>query len=146
MSSERFTHELHNKGLRVTVPRALIWQILTGTDEHFTVEALWQRVRNEIPAVDLSTVYRVLDAFSQAQLVVETTLPDGVKVVEARVNFHPHLMCDHCGQLFHLPPEVDRKIRRTIVKALEGFQLQTLHVVGGGICPACADVLSTDNP
>lgn len=146
MEHEHLSTDLHNKGLRVTVPRALIWQILSESKEHFTVESLWNRVRREIPAVDLSTVYRVIDAFAQAQLVVETTLPDGAKVVEARVAFHPHLMCDQCGTLYHLPPEVDSTIRRVIENTVEGFQLHTLHVVGGGICPRCAAATALSAP
>jgi Fur family peroxide stress response transcriptional regulator len=128
---------LREKGLRATLPRVLVWRTLAASDEHFTVEALWSRIREDVPELELSTVYRVIERFVQAGLVRATTLPDGVKVVEARQAFHPHVVCDGCGRVFHLPPDVARQLSDAVEKALAGFEVQALQVVGRGRCAHC---------
>lgn len=129
---------LREKGLRATLPRVLVWRALAASDEHFTVEALWSRVREEVPELEISTVYRVVERFVQAGLVRATTLPDGVKVVEARQAFHPHVVCEDCGRVFHLPAEAARRVSEAVEEALAGFRVEALQVVGRGRCGPCA--------
>lgn len=139
------TSDLRQKGLRVTIPRALIWRVLVESREHFTVDALWHRVREEIPEIELSTIYRVVEAFLQAGLVVLTPLPNGVKVVEAQTLFHPHLLCSVCNRLYHIPADTANRLRQVFEDALPGFLVTNVQVLGTGVCPRCAHE-RTDGP
>lgn len=139
MQYRDITHVLHEKGLRATLPRALVWRVLSESEEHFTLEALWQRIRQEIPSVELSTIYRVVEALAQAGLVVETMLPEGVKVVEARSSFHPHLSCRVCGRLYHVSFDQTEELREALARALPGFQIDDVQLLGRGVCPRCRD-------
>lgn len=132
-------NELREHGLRVTIARTLVWRILTETHQHFTVETLWQRVREEIPHMEISTVYRILDAFLQAGLIVYTTLPEGIKLVEAQMTFHPHFLCRQCGNLYHVPSEAAQQLQAIFESALPEFLLKDLQVLGRGICPRCLE-------
>jgi Fe2+ or Zn2+ uptake regulation protein len=132
------TGVLRQKGLRATLPRVLVWRTLAATEEHFTVEALWSRLREEVPELEISTVYRVVERFVEAGLVRTTTLPDGVKVVEAHPTFHPHVICETCGRVFHLPPDAARRLSDAVGEALAGFRMEAIQFVGRGRCARCA--------
>lgn len=53
------------------------WQIRG----HFTAEEVWERVKDTLPGLELSTVYR-LEALRGVGLVADSRLPKGVRVFE----------------------------------------------------------------
>ena len=66
--------ELRNAGLKVTLPRVKILQILEATSEtseHLSAEDVYQKLRDAGEDVGLATVYRVLTQFEAAGLVVQ---------------------------------------------------------------------------
>ena len=71
----------------------------------------------------LSTIYRTLDALGEAELVVESRLPDGPRIFEAHVGQHSHLLCERCGGIFHLPSGADNALREVLEKGAQGFEV-----------------------
>ena len=62
--------ELKKAGLKVTLPRIKILQILENTAErHMTAEDIYQSLRDADEDVGIATVYRVLTQFETAGLV-----------------------------------------------------------------------------
>ena len=129
---------LQEHGVRVTPQRALIWQALAESGEHFTAEELWERVKGGLPGVELSTVYRALEALEGAGLVAESRLPQGPRVFEAQPSTHPHLVCEACGRIFHPEPEVGQGLTEALNVGLGGFEVRRLYVVVEGQCAECA--------
>ncbi len=129
---------LQQRGVRVTPQRALIWRALTESGEHFTAEEVWERVRYELPGLELSTVYRTLEALHEVGLVADSRLPEGPRVFEAQPAIHPHLLCVSCGEISHPEPEVGQRLLETLVEGSGGFEAHELHVVAKGLCAACA--------
>lgn len=129
---------LQERGVRVTPQRAYIWRMLIDSGEHFTAERLWEKVRGELPGLELSTVYRSLEALRSVGLVAESRLPEGPRVFEARPASHPHLVCDGCGEISHPDPAVGRRMFKTLSAGSGGFEVHELHVVARGICARCA--------
>lgn len=68
---------LQKRGVRVTPQRAHIWRVLVGSGSHLTVEDIWARVSDVLPGLEVSTVYRALEALEEAGLVVASRLPEG---------------------------------------------------------------------
>jgi Fe2+ or Zn2+ uptake regulation protein len=131
--SDMTTALLRAKGLRATAPRVLAFRTL-ASGEHYRVEALWDQIRAVVPGIELSTVYRIVDSFVAAGLARTTILPDGSRVVEAEPAFHPHVLCDTCGRIFHLPDDAARRVTET----LQPYAVEPLLLVGRGRCPACS--------
>lgn len=136
---EAFVRQVRERGVRVTPQRVGVWRLLAGTGGHFTPEKVWERTRDELPGMEHSTVYRILDAVREAGLVMENRLPEGPRVFEAGVSFHPHLVCEGCGEVTHPGPEAAEQLSR--LAGLDPGDLRTrgVYVVAVGLCARCAE-------
>src|SRR5690606_15793738 len=81
MSGEN--QELRKAGLKVTLPRVKIMQILEGAeDRHLSAEDVYKALRDADEDVGLATVYRVLTQFETAGLVMRHHFDGGHSVFE----------------------------------------------------------------
>ena len=124
--------------MRVTPQRAHVWRVLVESGGHFTADELWEQTREALPGLELSTVYRSLEALRSAGLVAESRLPEGPRVFEARPALHPHLVCDVCGGISHPEPEVGPRLVEALNAGAGTFEVGDLHVVARGLCADCA--------
>ena len=129
---------LQTRGMRVTPQRAMIWQALVESGGHFTAEGVRERVGESLPGIELSTVYRSLEALREAGLVAESRLPEGPRVFEAKPDPHPHLVCESCGNISHPEPETGRKMLEALAEGSGGFEARGLHAVVKGLCSECS--------
>jgi Fur family ferric uptake transcriptional regulator len=123
--------------MRVTPQRAHTWRVLSESEEHLTAEEVWERVKDALPGLELSTVYRSLEALRAAGLVADSCLLGGPRVFEARPALHPHLVCESCGEISHPEQEVGRRLLGALDASTEGFEVRELHVVAKGLCARC---------
>ena len=89
--------ELRKAGLKVTLPRIKILQMLESTSEtseHLSAEDVYQRLRDSGEDVGLATVYRVLTQFETAGLVVRHNFETGHSVFELAPEDHHDYMVD----------------------------------------------------
>lgn len=135
---ERNIKALQECGIRVTPQRVHVWSVLAESGGHFTAEEIWEKASSLLPGLELSTVYRSLEALGEAGLVADSRLPEGPRVFEARSSSHPHLVCVVCGGISHPDAEVGRRMMETLNAASDGFEIHDLHVAGRGICARCA--------
>lgn len=133
-----YAEQLREQGVRVTPQRARIWGALSESGEHLTADELWERAQRELPGLELSTVYRALEALQAAGLVTDSRLPEGPRVFEARPAVHPHLVCERCGGISHPEPEVGDRLLEALSAGSGGFEVHELHVVAEGLCAGCA--------
>lgn len=124
--------------MRVTPQRAHTWRVLVESEEHLTAEEVWERARGMLPGLELSTVYRSLEALRTAGLVADSRLPEGPRVFEARPALHPHLVCESCGEISHPEPEIGSRLFEALNAGSGGFKVRELHVAARGICAGCA--------
>jgi len=76
MSEE--TRELRRAGLKVTLPRLRILQLLeTATQKHVTADDVHRMLIDQGEDIGLATVYRVLNQFESAGLVRKHMFDDG---------------------------------------------------------------------
>ena len=76
--------ELRKAGLKVTLPRVKIYQILekAGEGDHFSAEDIYKLLMGMGEDVGLATVYRVLTQFEAAGLVSRHHFEGGHSVFE----------------------------------------------------------------
>ena len=89
--------ELRKAGLKVTLPRIKILQMLDSTSEsaeHLRAEDVYQRLRDTGEDVGLATVYRVLTQFETAGLVTRHNFETGHSVFELSSDDHHDHMVD----------------------------------------------------
>jgi len=103
MSAENV--ELRNAGLKVTLPRVKILQILEASEErHLSAEDVYKALLESGEDVGLATVYRVLTQFESAGLVERHNFDGGHSVFElAKGEHHDHMVCMDTGTVieFH---------------------------------------------
>ena len=93
---------IRKKGLRQTPQRDEIVEIIFATDEHFTPDDLFERLRSAGSRASRATVYRTLTLLTEAHLIHEIELGDGHTTYDP--NFfnrptHNHLVCVDCGKV-----------------------------------------------
>lgn len=103
--------ELRKAGLKVTLPRVKILQILEGAQGlHMSAEDVYKALLEAEEDVGLATVYRVLTQFEGAGLVVRHNFDSGHSVFElARGGHHDHMVCMESGEIIEF---IDEEIER----------------------------------
>ena len=120
-------HELRQAGLKVTLPRLKILQILEATREeqelHLSAEDVYKALLDAGEDVGLATVYRVLTQFEAAGLVVRHNFDGGHAVFEmSPEDHHDHMLCLESGEVVEFfDPEIERRQRE--LAAERGYEL-----------------------
>ena len=134
-SSDDLVAGLRRAGLRVTAPRRAVCRILAEAGrEHLTAAAVAELAGT---AVDLSTVYRTLDALEGLGLVEHVHLGHGAGAYHVGASEdHHHLVCDTCGGTVDVPlGDLEQAIER--VTAPLGFVPDSAHFAIVGRCAEC---------
>ncbi|SDS94423.1 Fur family transcriptional regulator, ferric uptake regulator [Halopseudomonas xinjiangensis] len=122
--------ELRKAGLKVTLPRVKILQMLDSSqDRHMSAEDVYKALMDAGEDVGLATVYRVLTQFESAGLVVRHNFDGGHAVFElADGDHHDHMVCLDTGEVIEFfDPEIERR-QREIVKE-HGYELVDHNLV-----------------
>ena len=118
--------ELRKAGLKVTLPRVKILQILEssqGGRQHMSAEDVYDALRDAGEDVGLATVYRVLTQFESAKLVIRHHFESGHSVFElAKGEHHDHMICESTGDVVEFHDEIIEQRQREIA-AEHGFEL-----------------------
>jgi Fur family ferric uptake transcriptional regulator len=118
--------ELRKAGLKVTLPRVKILQLLEhaeATNQHLSAEAVYKQLMESGEDVGLATVYRVLTQFESAGLVTRHNFESGHSVFELSKNqHHDHMVCTESGEVIEFVDEVIEKRQRQLAEE-RGFEL-----------------------
>ncbi len=118
--------ELRKVGLKVTLPRVKILQILEaveGDQHHMSAEEVYRALLDQDEDVGLATVYRVLTQFETAGLVVRHNFEGGHSVFElATENHHDHMVCMDTGEVVEFYDEIIENRQREIARS-HGYEL-----------------------
>jgi Fur family ferric uptake transcriptional regulator len=116
--------ELKKAGLKVTLPRVKILQILENlVDRHMTAEDIYQALRDAEEDVGIATVYRVLTQFEAAGLIERHNFDNGPAVYELdRGEHHDHMVCTETGKVIEFHDAEIEKIQERIASQ-NGYDL-----------------------
>lgn len=124
MSGEN--QELRSVGLKVTLPRVKILQLMEQAESkshHLSAEDVYKHLLETGEDVGLATVYRVLTQFESAGLVVRHNFESGHSVFElAKSQHHDHMVNLDTGEVIEFLDEVIEKRQRQLVED-GGFEL-----------------------
>ena len=122
--------ELRKAGLKVTLPRVKILQILESAEEkHLSAEDVYKALLDAEEDVGLATVYRVLTQFESAGLVVRHNFDGGHSVFElSRGGHHDHMVCMESGDVVEfIDEEIER--RQRAIADQHGFEIVDHNLV-----------------
>jgi Fe2+ or Zn2+ uptake regulation protein len=134
---QEFRDRCRAAGLALTHQREIIFRTVYELRSHPTPEAIYEKVRAEIPSISLATVYKNVKTFVDSGLLREVSPLHGSLRVDANTDNHHHLVCTECRTVIDLD-EDDLEPARLRRPLPEGFVLQRCAVEFYGLCPRCA--------
>lgn len=128
---------VRSRGGRMTVQRRLILEALAHAKHHATAEDLARYVRSRHPDIDVSTVYRNLEALEAIGAVTHTHI-DGraTRWHRSDVERHGHLVCRNCGREEEVALATLEPLHRRL-RARHGFDADLAHSAVLGTCADC---------
>jgi len=117
-------NELKKAGLKITIPRLRIMQLLETSDQrHLSAEDIYRTLLENGDDVAIATVYRVLTQFEQAGIVISHNFEEGFKVYElADEEHHDHMVCMDTGKVIEFFDEEIERRQNAIAKE-HGYEI-----------------------
>ncbi|HEX5339986.1 MAG TPA: ferric iron uptake transcriptional regulator [Gammaproteobacteria bacterium] len=132
------SQELRNAGLKVTLPRVKILEILERSNlRHMSAEDMYKALLESGEDIGLATVYRVLTQFETAGLVTRHHFEGGHSVFELNQgDHHDHIVCVKCGRVDEFVDQEIEKRQRQIAST-KGYEITDHSLYLYGICANC---------
>lgn len=122
--------DLKKAGLKATLPRLRILEVLENADpRHLSAEDVYKSLLEAGDDVGLATVYRVLNQFVSAGLVVSHNFDSGHALYElASDDHHDHMIDVDTGEVLEFVDEEIEKLQHEIAER-HGFALEDHSLV-----------------
>ena len=134
ITTEFLVESLKANGHRVTASRRAALKAITASDDHFSVDDVWQQV----PDVGRATVFRTMKLLVDLDLACRVLLEDGSLRyrVSHRTAHHHHLVCTGCGDVEDFADcdlaALSNELSRRTAYEIRGHWLEMY-----GLCPSC---------
>ena len=138
MSCEAETARLlRESGHKLTPQRLMVLSVVRHAHGHLRAAEIYDRVREQYPYVDISTVYRTMSVLKELRLVTETDLGTGESAFEwAGTARHHHLVCRACGGIDSLDHAFLARLGQELLRD-RGFRADLDHFAIFGLCDYC---------
>ncbi|OHD86534.1 MAG: transcriptional repressor [Sulfuricurvum sp. RIFCSPLOWO2_02_FULL_43_45] len=134
-----FKQLLKANGLKFTIQREVILEMLYNSDEHLTPEGLHHLIQQKHPDLNtgIATVYRTLSLLEESDMVTSLSFgAQGKKYELGAKDHHDHVICTKCGAITEFVDEEIEQRQKQITEAL-GFVMQEHSMQIYGICNNC---------
>ncbi len=127
--------DLKRAGLKVTLPRMKILEILEGSNKkHMSAEDIYKILLDSDEEIGLATIYRVLTQFEGAGLVIRHHFETGQAVFELESGkHHDHLICVTCGKIVEFVDETIENRQKEIAEKND-FRISDHSLIIYGVC------------
>lgn len=123
--------------MRASSVDQIIIETLSKEHAHLTSLQVFEEIREKLPAVNQSTVYRSLERLVNEKKVSVSDMGTGSAVFELLADgLHHHLVCQKCGNVITIGHE-DVKGFFTAVQHKNQFNIITNHLILFGVCENC---------
>jgi Fur family ferric uptake transcriptional regulator len=112
-----------DKGLKMTDQRRVIARVLSESADHPDVEQVYRRATEVDARISISTVYRTVRLFEEANILERHDFGDGrARYEEIPESHHDHLIDIQSGKVIEFRNERIEQLQREIAKEL-GYEL-----------------------
>ena len=115
--------------------RAIVTEIMS-TEGHISPTDVARRVRERVPGVNPSTVYRTLDLLEELGVLAHAHLEAGAEYHQRSESEHVHLICSRCGSEDALSLAEAASLKRVIGRH-HAFEPDFTHFAISGLCSEC---------
>lgn len=124
MPSDPQQIELRRAGLKVTMPRLKVLEVLEQAEpHHLSAEDVYKQLLRVDESISITTIYRVLTQFEQSGIVERHNFDDGHAVYElASETHHDHMVDVDSGAVTEFVNERIEDLQREIA-ADHGYEL-----------------------
>mgnify|MGYP006267473641 FL=1 len=124
------TQDLKKAGLKATLPRLRILEVLESAEpRHMSAEDVYKALLDSGDDVGLATVYRVLNQFVSAGLVVSHNFDSGHALYEvASDEHHDHMIDVDSGEVIEFVDDAIERLQHEIAER-HGYELKDHSLV-----------------
>ena len=130
--------DLKSAGLKVTLPRLKILEVLEKSpNHHLSAEDIYRALIDQNEEVGVATIYRVLSQFEESGIVNKLNFENNQAVFElCGIEHHDHLVCVKCNKIIEFQDDVIEQHQEQIAKKY-GFELTDHSLYLYGLCNDC---------
>lgn len=134
--AERFRDFIRDSGLKSTRQRDEIANWFFERKGHLSADQIYRQVKEVVPGIGFSTVYRTMKLLVEAGLVSERHFGDGEALYENVSGHHDHCICTNCGRIAEFEDEAIEILQKKVADR-QGFLLVSHKMELYGICAEC---------
>lgn len=123
-------------GVPLTVQRCAVLEAVLERADHPTADQISEVVKERVPGISRTTVYRVLDRLVDIGVIRRLPHPGPVARFDGKVRRHHHLICKKCNKVIDLESAKLDGLSMPDVQT-EGFEIDDFSVQFIGTCAAC---------
>jgi Fur family ferric uptake transcriptional regulator len=128
---------LREQGLRVSISRRLVLQALFAAGGPLSAEGIAGGLEGAESELDVTSVYRNLEAFERAGIVRHVHLGHGPGLyMLVGGGEREYLFCEGCGRVQAVEPDQLDAVRGAVRDAF-GYEVRFAHFPIVGLCPEC---------
>lgn len=109
-------------GLKMTDQRKVILKVLHESEDHPSVECVYERAKAIDDSISIATVYRTLNLLDELDLVIRHEFKENFSRYEVNMEHHHHLIDLESGEVIEFQNEDLEKMKEKIAKEL-GYDL-----------------------
>lgn len=139
---DKMLQKLRQRNFRITPQRIAVLKILAFSEEHPSVENIYEKVKEDFPTTSLATVYKTVTLLKELNEVLELGFPEGSNRYDGNKPYpHPHLICTNCKKIVD-PDLASLKDMTQELVSDTGFQIINHRLDFFGICPDCQEKMA----
>ena len=121
--SESIEKKCIKKGVKLTDQRKVIAKVMSESDDHPNVDALYKRVTKIDPKISIATVYRTVKLFEESGILTKHDFKGGkARYEELSENHHDHLIDIKSGEIIEFVNEEIEKLQKKVAEKY-GYEL-----------------------
>jgi len=133
------------RNLPVTIQRRIVLDALLDRDDHPTVDQLYEDVKERMPGVSRTTIYRALETLVNLGLARRTNHFEASARFDGNTDHHHHLVCRRCNRV----TDIDHpRLNKIAVPNLGNiaFEIMDYSIHLEGLCSECQKSSSKSSP
>lgn len=124
------------RNLPVTIQRRVVLSALLDRHDHPTVDQLFEDVKERMPGVSRTTVYRALETLVELGLARRTNHFEASARFDGNTDHHHHLVCRHCNRVDDIEHPGLNKFTPPELGGIS-FEILDYSIYLEGLCPSC---------